>query len=135
MSLLLLVFLLTRNVNRQLSRVKLSNSWVVGMQESFCGFTCTWWNIIQHIYQTCSSWCLFLEVEIDIDLPEVWIVPLSNLCFKMDVWIIILRSVLEMCDFNHLLQGKLILLCLTYIFQRDINCAENELILENWVRV
>lgn len=32
-----------------------------------------------------------------------------------------------MCDFNQLLQGKLILLCLTFIFQRNINCAENAL--------
>lgn len=70
---------------------------------------------------------LFLEADIDINLTEFWIVPSSNLGFKTCVWIIILRSVWEMCDFNQLLQGNLILLCLTFIFQRDINCAENAL--------
>lgn len=43
-----------------------------------------------------------LEADIDIDLTEVWIAPLSNLGFKTCVWIIILnvRSIWEICDFN-----------------------------------
>lgn len=92
------------------------------MQGSLSGFKSY---MLEHYrYQAIivPRYVLFLEADIDIKLTEFYlrrILVLRRVC----VWIIILRSVWEICDFNQLLQEKLIL-C---FFQRDINCAENAL--------
>lgn len=99
---LLLLFKLT-NVNRQLSIVTFPKLVLSACRSRWVGlYVNAGTSYSTEIVPRDISFFRLLEADIDIDLTEVWIVPLSNLGFKECVLIIIINvlSIWEICDFN-----------------------------------